>query len=115
MPRTVIEGTNVDPQGSVTLNFADADAPNGMMFLNDGSCVLVVRNEKDMDDVQVTIVAVPDEAGRAVDYVETVEAGDEQIFGFFRPAWWNQTVGNVGFVYVDLDDDTDISVGVINF
>ena len=115
MPRTVIEGTNVDPQESVTLNFADADAMNGMMFLNDGSSVLVVRNENDMDDVEVTIVAVPDEAGRAVDYVETVEAGDEQIFGPLRPAWWNQTVGNVGFVYVDFDDDTDISVGVINF
>jgi hypothetical protein len=115
MPRTVIEGTNVDPQESVTLTYADADAMNGMMFSNDGSCVLVVRNEGAMGSIQVTIVAVPDEAGRAVDYVEDVAAGEEEIFGPLRQAWWNQTVGNSGFIYVDFDDDTDVKVGVINF
>lgn len=115
MPRTVIEETNVVPQQSIALTLADADQMNGMMFVNDGYCVLVVRNEGMMGNIEVTIVAVPDEAGRAVNYVEDVAAGTERIFGPFRPAWWNQTTGNVGYVYVDFDDDTDVKVGVINY
>jgi hypothetical protein len=115
MPRTVITVTNLDPQQSVGLTLEDADAMNGMMFVNDGTSALVVKNDGAMDPVQVTIVAVPDEAGRAVDYEEDVEAGTIGIFGPYLPAWWNQTTQNFGYIYVDFDDDTDISVGVINF
>lgn len=115
MPRTVITVTNLDPQKSVGLTLEDADAMNGMMFVNDGTSALVVKNDGAMDPVQVTIVAVPDEAGRAVNYVKTVDAGTTEVFGYYLPAWWNQTAQNFGYIYVDFDDDTDIKVGVINF
>lgn len=114
MPRTVIDATNVEPQESIALTLAAADAMNGMMFLNDGSCTLVVRNAA-VGAKQVTIVAVPDEAGRAVNYVKSVTAGTTEIFGPFRQAWWNQTTGNLGYVYVNFDDATSVTVGVINF
>jgi hypothetical protein len=115
MARTVITISDINPQESVGLTFEDADAMNGMMFLNDGTCLLVVKNDSAMDAVEVTIVAVPDEAGRAVDYVKEVAAGDTEVFGVYLPAWWNQTFTNSGYVYVDFDVDTDVKVGVINF
>lgn len=115
MARTVITPITVDPQESVELVFEDADAMNGMMFVNDGTCVLIVRNEAMMGEVEITIVAVPDEAGRAVNYVKTVAAGGSEVFGPYLPAWWNQTFTNSGYVYVDLDDDTDIKVAVVNY
>lgn len=115
MARTVITPTNVDPQESSTLTLDPADAMNGMMFVNDGTCLLVVVNASAMDPVEVTIVAVPDEAGRAVDYVKSVAAETTEVFGPYLPAWWNQTFTDSGFIYVDFDVDTDVTVGVINY
>lgn len=115
MPRTVIATSNVVPQQSAALALQAVDAANGMMFVNDGTCVLVVSNGSE-EPVKVTIVAVPDEAGRAVDYEEIVAPLSIRTFGYYLPAWWNQTTQNLGFVYVDFDyADPNIAVGVLNF
>lgn len=115
MPRTVITPTNVDPQESETLTLEDADAMNGMMFVNDGSSVLIVKNDDAMLTPTVTIVAVPDEAGRSVNYAKAVAVESTEVFGPFRQAWWNQTTTNLGYVYVNFSDDTNVSVGLLNY
>lgn len=115
MPRTVITATNVVYQESTTLTLEAADSANGMMFVNDGSSVLIVKNDDGALTPTVTIVAVPDDAGRAVNYTQVMAITSTQVFGPFRNAWWNQTIGNAGFVYVNFTDDTNVSVGIINY
>jgi hypothetical protein len=116
MARTAIEITQIKPQESILVATQAADPTNGMMFINDGSTVLVVRNTGG-DTRTVTIVAVPDEAGRAVNYVATVGDGETKAFGVFRQAWWNQSGVDEGKVYVNFsaDSDANLVVQCINY
>lgn len=114
MARTVIPLTTVTPQLSVILPATNADAMNGMMFLNDGSSILQVTNGS-MSDKTVTVISVPDEAGRTGNLAQVMAAGTTYIFGPFRQAWWNQTTGDVGYVYVNFSDATSVTCRVINF
>jgi hypothetical protein len=118
MAREIIEITNVVAQKSVGFLPDFFNITDGMMFMNDGSCLLFVHNAGD-EPVQVTIIAVPDEAGRAVNYVKVIPNEDMEIFGPFLPSWWNQSYLNSGYIYVDFawpgTPGDDVYVGVINY
>ncbi len=109
MARTAIEITTVVPQESIDLPLQEVDVDNGMMFLNDGSTLLLVTNAGGATRT-VTIVAVPDEAGRSVNYVANVADGDTIMFGPFRQAWWNQEGTDVGKVYVNFSAGSDANL-----
>lgn len=113
MARKIIVPTQVSPQKGVALPFVTADAANGMMFLNNGATLLLVRNSSDMVATVVTIVAVPDEAGRAVDYQQTVPTNRTAQFGPFKQSWWNQTFTDSGYVYFDVTSDVSVRVSAI--
>jgi hypothetical protein len=105
MPRTTISVIDVVAQQSVASSFTACAAE--MKFLNDGSMVMQVDNTAGGGVLTVTVIAVPDEAGRTgtsttpTGYSTTVAAGAQKIFGPFRQAWWNQTSVDVGYVYVN--------------
>lgn len=112
MARTAIAITEVGNQGSKNpITYTAGDAANDHAFENTGREVLLVKNGA--TDVQVTVHAVPDEAGREVDIVATVSANTEALFGPFKPAWWNQRSGvDQGKIQVDIDDDTNVELAV---
>jgi hypothetical protein len=112
MPKTPLQLITVVPQQSVAFTTVLVDIANGMMFLNDGSSLIYISNPGAGPCV-VTILAVPDEAGRTgteptvgqpatlpTGYAVEVAAGATRIFGPFRQAWWNQTLVDVGYVYI---------------
>ena len=109
MARTSIPVTTVAFQGGTALSYTAADSTNGMMFTNTGDTILVVKNAS-ASPVNVTVQAVPDEAGRSVNYVQAVEAGAEAVIGPLRPKWWNQQSTDIGKVYVDFSTSASVSV-----
>jgi hypothetical protein len=110
MPYPVIPITTLVPQQSVTsqrIAVPNTAQPVQMMFLNDGSCMLnIINAQPATTGYAVSIMAVPDGAGRTgttttpTGYSFTVPANSEQYFGPFRQSWWNQTTGDVGYVYL---------------
>lgn len=114
MARTEIPITDVPFQEGVEITETPVDSANGMMFLNDGMTLIVLRNSNVSMDVTVTAVAVEDEAGRAVDFVLNVDSQKLGFIGPLRNAWWNQRSGvDIGKVYLDFDIDTDISIAAL--
>lgn len=112
MPRTSIPITTVGFQQGTTHAYTAADSTNGMMFTNDGMTILVVKNASGAS-INVTVNAVPDEAGRSVNYVQAVGAGAEATIGPLRPAWWNQRNTDTGKVYVDFSASASVSVAAL--
>lgn len=98
MPRTSIAVQSVPFQGAAGVTYAAADVTNGNMYDNDGGTVLIVK--AGAGAVTVTVTAVPDEAGRAVDLVQAVAANTDAIIGPLRTGWWNQSGTDLGKVYV---------------
>lgn len=113
MPRKIIVPTQVSAQKGVRLPFVAADAVNGMMFFNNGSTLLLVRNRNEDIDVNVTIIAVPDEAGRAVDYPQTIQPLGTGLFGPYKQSWWNQTFVESGYIWFDVSTALNVSVSAI--
>ena len=119
MPKTAIPQMTVVPQRSVVLLPVAVDIANGNMFLNDGSCLLYVSNPAG-GVCDVTVTAVPDEAGRTgtqttpTGYSRQMAAGEISVFGPFRQAWWNQTSTDVGSIYVTLSRATAVAC-IINY
>lgn len=97
--RTSIALQTAPFQGGASISYAAADVTNGNKFDNDGSTVLVVKNTG-AAAINVTVTAVPDEAGRSVNLVQSVAAGAEAIIGPLRTGWWNQRGADLGKVYV---------------
>ena len=102
MARTALAITDVPNQGGIAnITFASADQPNGNMFDNDGNTVLLVKNPTG-GNITLTVRAVADEAGRAVDLALVVPLTSGQaVVGPLRGSWWNQRVTDAGKVYVD--------------
>ena len=110
MPRTEITVQTVGKNSNAELTFAAMDQSNGMMFINDGKTVLVVKND-DASPHELTVVSTGDPVyGRTGDIVKSVLAGDLEIVGALPQAGWNQTSTNVGKVHVDVDGDTSMLV-----
>lgn len=114
MPRTAIPITEVPFQGKLdNISFTAADATNQMMFDNDGSTVLVVKNTSGAA-VTVTVLSVKDEAGRSGDLSISVPATTGLAFiGPLRQAWWNQTATDIGKVYVNFSSGTGVSIAAL--
>jgi len=120
---------DVDPQGSYVLVSQAANLTRGNMFLNDGTSLLHIYNGAVGGDSEITIWAVPDEAARtgtsaasvalpnaSIGYQVDMPNGQVRIFGPFRQAWWNQTSGNVGYVYVSVDAPAvGVRLAIINY
>ncbi|MFK7695405.1 hypothetical protein [Paenibacillus sp. HJGM_3] len=112
MPRTAIPIQTNNFQGGANVTLGAADSVNGMQFPNDGDTTLMVRNAGG-SAITVTVVSVPDEAGRTGDLALSVTAGGVAIFGPFRPAWWNQSGADAGKVNVNFSSATSVTVGAI--
>lgn len=110
--RTSIPIQTVPFQKGAAIVYNAVDSGNGMMFENDGNTVLIVQNNGG-SPVNVTVRAVPDEAGRSVDHVQAVGAGQVAILGPFRQRWWNQTAQDMGKVYVDFSASASVSVAAL--
>lgn len=79
-------------QGLQAINWTAADMVAGTSFANDGRKILLVQNT-DSVTRGVTITAVADEAGRAVNNTLNLAAGGCAIVSYLQPSWWNQTSG----------------------
>lgn len=133
---TIIPIQNVAPQESIAYTTQQADLVNGNMFLNDGTSLLQVFNGcTGGRTATVTVYSVPDEAARTgtgasgIAYpnlsigwqavVQPSVKGTASIFGSYRQAWWNQTMANVGYVYLGVSissvGSTGVYIGVINY
>lgn len=98
MARTSVAVQTIPFQKAATVTFTAADVTNGNMFDNDGSTVLLVK--AGAGAVTVTVTAVEDEAGRAVNLTQNVSANAEAIIGPLRTGWWNQSGADIGKVHV---------------
>lgn len=115
MPRTDIARTAVPREDAVAPNLQAADAANGMKYRNSGREALLIRNS-DAAAHTVTVVSVPDEAGRTGDLVVNVPAGEIRIVDQLEPRWWNQRSGeDTGAVQVDFSAPTGMEVAVLTF
>lgn len=130
MSYPIIPITTLVPQQSVAISgpsLAVTSTPSQYMFLNNGSCFLVAVNTG-AAVCAVNILAVPDQAGRTGTAVTptgyfsvlavTNTPGSVKYFGPFRQAWWNQTTGDVGYVYLTLEtsiDTTNVTLVAVNF
>jgi len=114
MARTAIAVQEVPFQGSAAVNFGAADSVNGMVFPNDGRTILLVKNAG-AAPITVTVASVQDEYGRSGDIsAASVDVGAERVVGPLRPALWNQKSGtDMGKVYVDVSDDTSVTVAAL--
>lgn len=110
MPRTVIALQDIPSEGHIgSITMSAADAANNHELANNGKVLLLVENG-DASPHSITIVSVPDFAGRIQDIVQAVAAGDLAIFGPFKPAWWNQAAG---LLHVDIDVDTSVTLAAL--
>ena len=127
MARTAFPVLSVVPQESLNITAAlnASDPVNGNMFLNNGSTIMEVVNGSAVPCI-VVITAVADPAKRLgyqpyiagtpppvlpagipqaqvlyTGYRAQIAAGGSAIFGPFRQSWWNQTVTDIGYVYVN--------------
>jgi hypothetical protein len=132
MSYPIIPITTLVPQQSVAPTpylITAATYPFQMMFLNNGSCQLYVDNFNTPGSTiscTVTILAVPDQAGRTgttvtpTGYSTVLAPYSRQYFGPFRQSWWNQTTADVGYVYLTFsassgDTLSNVATYVINF
>lgn len=132
MPRVTLPITDVFAQQSILMNTVAVDASmigagNGAKFLNDGSSVIYVINPSTGAPCTLSIVAVPDEAGRTgtdvtpTGYSRELAPGDTRFFGPYRQAWWNQTTVDTGYVYIDFTYAVPgaaanrVRIGILNY
>lgn len=115
MPRIDIARTAVPAESAVAPNLQAADAANGMKFTNSGRESLLIRNT-DASAHTVTVVSVPDEAGRTGDLAVNVPAGEIRIVDKLQPRWWNQRSGeDATTVQVDFSAATGMEVAVLAY
>ncbi|GAB6171994.1 hypothetical protein JCM15765_14720 [Paradesulfitobacterium aromaticivorans] len=108
MPRTSIPVQTVPFQGGAAITYAAADTVNGNVFTNDSDTVLIVKNAG-AGAITVTVTAVPDEAGRSVNLVHTVNATSDAVIGPLRTGWWNQRGADLGKVYIDFSGAASVA------
>ncbi|MDT7040875.1 hypothetical protein [Candidatus Nitronereus thalassa] len=115
MPRTAIPVQEIEGNANEEIVYTAGDAANDMLFQNNGRTLLICKNGS-VGAIQLTIVSVPDPVlGRTEDIVQSIPAGDDFIVGFLKPSGWNQKSGaDAGKVYVNLDDDTSVSVAALS-
>lgn len=111
MPRTALTVQSLGLNGQLNATMTNADAANGMSFLNDGQTMLVVRNA-DASAKTVTVKSVPDEWNRSGDVVCVVSASGIGIFGPFTPAVFNQPDGTIN---VDFSAATSTTIAAAKF
>lgn len=122
MAATPLTVYTVPFQGVIDLNADITVATADMTFVNDGYTVMHVLNVDAVNDLDVTITGVKDNAGRAKTLTQTVSAnGGSVVFGPFRPIWWNDS-GDVQISFSTGDDGMgvpnsldDIGVKVMKF
>lgn len=113
MARTEILVTEVVPAG-VDPGFQPADATNGMKFRNNHPTVLLVRNAGTSPVTVTVVTSAVIEDLPVPDRQVTVPAGEERVIGPFLPRYYDQTGADRGFVYVDISDDTSVTVAALH-
>ena len=117
MPRTAVPLQKIPRNGAISdIAWTAADAVNGHEFRNNGKVLLLAKNT-DVSSKTVTVVSVPDEAGRTGDLVINVPATNGiAIAGPFRPVWWNRReAGLTGLVHVDVANATGLSLACVAY
>ena len=78
------------------------------MFVNNGSVVLYVENQG-VDAANITFVTGLEVEGFTVqDKVESIPNGEARWCGPFTTSTFNQTGGDAGSVYVDVEDELHV-------
>ena len=111
-------GTVVNLAGTVQSTGVAQAAALEMFFVNDGYTILFVCTGAAAVTGNITIKAVPDNAGRAVDIVSGAPAplipilvNQTRAFGPFRPIWWNSG----GVVNLTFSNADNITVSAVSF
>jgi hypothetical protein len=101
-----------------TVTWTNADTANGMVFVNDGKTLLLMKLT-DTSNKTVTVSSVADPYGRTGDTAITVplmSAGEDgvSIAGPFDPALFNQRgASDLGKVFVGTSADTGLKLAAI--
>jgi hypothetical protein len=115
MPRTLISETTVALGGSINdITFTAADATNDHRFVPKKNQIMLMKNTGASPAV-FTFNMVADRAGRTSTEVVTVPITTGLgMMGPFPETYFKQTGGtDAGFVTVDLDQDTGVTVALI--
>lgn len=115
MPRTELTVNDFAPAGLLDMEslLEAADLANGMIFRNGtgGDVFLVVKNA-DASAKEITVVTPRKVAGQAVaDMVVSIAAAKTALLGPFPQDAYNQGGSDTYKVYVDVDDDTSVTIG----
>lgn len=106
-------GTSVNLLGATPLAGIAQVATDEMSFVNDGYTILFVTSGAEQP--QLTITAVSDNAGRAVNIGPTaLTINDVRAFGPFRPVWWNFG-GVVNLFFTSPPVITNVKVAAVSF
>lgn len=92
-----------------TANATAVDTELTYYFTNNGYTILVVDNQA-MATNDVTITSRSGDKPGTQDLTVTVAAQSVEVFGPFRPIWWN--IGT--FCYITFENDTTINVAALN-
>lgn len=114
MARTALAVTTLAHEGALNpVPFVAVDNVNGNKFVNGGRETLLVRNAS-AGNVTVTVISVPDQAGRTGDLSVIVAAGNIAALDFLEPQWWNQRAApDKGSVQVDFSVGASIQAAVL--
>ena len=97
-------------QSQINFTGSFVNVSTQMRYANDGYTILYVR--VGAVTPTITISSVQDNASRYGNIGPTLMTANRTIsYGPFRPIWWN----NSGFVYVTLDDATNVTVAILNY
>ena len=94
--------------------YTAADQTDGHKFLNNGRIFIHVVNGATAANITVTTPYTRD--GLALDdLVVNVPVSEDRMIGPFKPSTYNQPAGHTdaGHVYVDVDDDSNVTLAVI--
>lgn len=115
MARTLISETTIALGASINnITFAAADTANGMRFIPKKNQILLMKNGGASPAV-FTLNQVADKIGRVGTEVVTVPITTGLgCAGPFEERYWKQTSGaDAGYVTVDLDQDSSVTVALI--
>lgn len=112
MARTAIAVQTILDNSHAAVTFVAADAANGMVFPNDGKTELIVKTAG-ATSATATVRSVACSHGRTADLVISLAATEVRSVPKLDAALFNQTAADLGSVYVDFTNITNVTVAAV--